>query len=200
MHIPIQIYKALHQQQQLVSDLSYSQVDFSPELKATLKKIRYYYKFIKDITIILDNNSFLTLIKEIAYFYKRNLITDSELEELKAEFYLLIDRFESLLITGKTENETKLSVYISVLNIEANYSYFHYGDKEMIKFWPNAEIPMVIHDSHVSHIEKEWLGTAKKYSMLITQSNEALRSNYILKQRRYLDHLGEYSEQELLLI
>lgn len=189
-------YKAVHQQQNQISDLPYSQVDLSSELKEILKKIRYYYKFIKDTSIILDNNSFLALIKEITYFYKRNLITHEELQNLKSELYEVLDKFEAILINGDNGSGGKFSVYVSILNIETNYSYFHYDGNEIIKFWPNAEIPMVIHDSRVSLIEKEWLGAAKKYSVLITQSNEAQRSEYVSKQKGYIDSLGE----ELILV
>ena len=184
-------YKSMHQQQDQTSDLFFSDISYPSELDKIFKKIRYYFKHINEITVILDNNSFLSLIKDITYFYRRNLITDEDLQSLKAEFQELLDGFERLLIKGESDNGQKFHIYISTLNIEVNYTYFHSDNKENIKFWANAETPMVIQDPYISQMQKKRLDSIKKYSALITQSNEVQRSAYIYKQREYIDNIGK---------
>ena len=186
-------YKAIHQQQKETPDLLFSDLKLPEELNRILKNVRHYYKHINTITIILDNNSFLSLIKEITYFYRRNLITDEELQRIKTEFYELLDQFEKRLIYGMDDIDQKFYIYISTLNIEANYSYFHFDNKENIRFWPYAEIPMVIQDHRVSLIQKGWLDSVKKYAVLVTQSNEIQRSAYIAKQKEYINNIGQES-------
>ncbi len=196
----------MHQQQDQTSDLFFSDISYPSELDKIFKKIRYYFKHINEITVknntvyfkhineitvILDNNSFLSLIKDITYFYRRNLITDEDLQSLKAEFQELLDWFERLLIKGESDNGQKFHIYISTLNIEVNYTYFHSDNKENIKFWANAETPMVIQDPYISQMQKKRLDSIKKYSALITQSNEVQRSAYIYKQREYIDNIGK---------
>ncbi|MFV0538339.1 MAG: hypothetical protein ACK5M3_13365 [Dysgonomonas sp.] len=103
----------------------------------------------------------------------------------------MLDRLESILIKGENDNGQKFLIYISTLNIEVNYTYFHSDNKENIKFWTYAEVPMVIQDPHISLIQKERLDSIKKYSALITQSNEVQRSAYIYKQKMHIDNIGQ---------
>lgn len=186
-------FKIRHLQEEDAQKIKYSDITLTLANRESMKKYLYYYRKINKIELIIDYNIFLSLLKEITYFYKRKLITDSELTVLQTELFELIDQIERIMSSGKNEEGSQIFCYLSTFNIETNYTYLHYDDKKLVKFWAYAEIPMIISDPKVCSLQKEWLDSLKKYSTLITGSNELQRIHYLDKQREYIKNIGQDS-------
>jgi len=183
-------FKVLHLQEEAFST-PFSEVILTSENKQSIKRYMFDYKRISRIELIVDNNTLLSMIKEITYFYKRKLISDSELAILQSELLELIDYLERIMSEGKNDVGSHVACYLSTFNIETNYSYIQYGRKMLVKFWAYAEIPMIISDPRICLMQKDWLDSLKKYSTLITGSNELQRIQYLEMQREYINNIGK---------
>jgi len=186
-------FKVRHLQEEDSSKTKFSDITLTLRNKESMKKYLYNYKRVNNIEIIIDSNTLLALLKEITYFYKRKLVTDDELAILQSELFELVDYMEKIMSDGKNDVGSQTACYLSIFNIEANYSYMQYDDKKLVKFWAYAEIPMIISDPKICSLQKEWLDSLKKYSTLITGSNELQRIHYLDKQREYIKNLGQDS-------
>lgn len=183
-------FKMKHLQDEGVFNLPFSRIELSLNNKESMKKYIYNHKKINRKELIIDNNTLLSLIKEITYFYKRKLITDSELAMLQEELFELVSYLEKIMQNG-SETRSQIHFYLSIFNIDTNYSYLQYDEKKVVKFWAYAEIPMIISDPRICQIQKEWLDSLKKYSTLITGSNELQRIEYLEEQREYINDIGK---------
>lgn len=183
--------KVRHLQDPQSSNLQFSKVTLDINNKALMKQYINNYRRINNIELIIDDNTLLSMIKEITYFYKRRLITESELLVLQSELFELINFIEKQMAEGKNDIGTRITCYLSTFNIETNYSYLQYNDQKIVKFWAYAEIPMTITDPRICDMQKEWLDSLKKYSTLITGSNEIQRVRYLDRQKEYIDNIGK---------
>lgn len=183
-------FKVRHLQEYAFNE-SLSEITLTLGNKEAIKRYMFDYKRLNNIELIVDNNALLSMIKEITYFYKRKLIFDSELLSLQEELRELVDYIEKIMSQGKNDVGSQVSCYLSTFNIETNYSYIQYDEKMLVKFWAYAEIPMIISDPRICLIQKDWLDSLKKYSTLITGSNELQRIHYLDKQREHIDNIGK---------
>ncbi|MFR6709488.1 MAG: hypothetical protein ACLUSK_14485 [Bacteroides stercoris] len=55
---------------------------------------------IRKLSLIVDNNLFLNLIKEMQYFYVRGLLNEIELDTLKVELHKYLDDIETTINKG----------------------------------------------------------------------------------------------------
>lgn len=186
-------FKVRHLQEENAFNLPFSEIELTSGNKESMKKYLYNYRQINKIELILDNNTLLSFIKEITYFYKRHLISESDLNQLQSELFELVDYMEKIMLNKKIDSGAEVSVYISTFNIETNYSYLQYDEKQLVRFWVYAEIPMVISDPKICEMQREWLESLKKYSTLITGSNELQRIQYLNRQREYIKNIGQDS-------
>lgn len=182
--------KVRHLQDPKSFNLQFSKVSLDLNNKVLMKKYINNYRKINNIELIIDDNTLLSMIKEITYFYKRKLITASDLSVLQSELFELINFIERHMSQGD-DLGTQITCYLSTFNIETNYSYMQYNDKPIVKFWAYAEIPMTITDPRICNIQKEWLDSLKKYSTLITGSNEIQRVQYLDRQKEYIENVGK---------
>lgn len=142
-------------------------------------------------TYILDQNIFLSALKDIDYFYKRQLINDNELAQIQAELLDLIDGMILLANTGLSRTGAEVYMYLSPLDVNSNYSYFEYDNY--------VSCHTLIYDTDVLHsydaltclAQKEWLETLKRYSTLITHCGETERFTFFSKQQDYILNLGK---------
>jgi len=183
--------KVRHLQDPGSFNLQFSEVTFDLKNKILMKQYMNNYRRINNIELIIDNNTLLSMIKEITYFYKRKLITESDLLVLKAELFELIDYLARIMADGKNDIGTRITCYLSTFNIEINYSYLQFNNQKKVKLWAYAEMPMTITDPKICDIQKEWLDSLKKYSTLITGSNEIQRIQYLDRQREYIENIGK---------
>jgi hypothetical protein len=154
---------------------------------ALQKKIQSGLKGINKSILILDPNVFISLVKEIDYYFQRKLISNEELVLLKQEILDMIDLFEKTAQTGIFGEGNKVHIYLSSLNINANVGYTHYNDITESFLWIFTANPLVIPEEKFSEVQKGWLDSMKRQSTLISQSNEISQMEFFYKQREYLD-------------
>ncbi|MDH6358134.1 hypothetical protein [Parabacteroides sp. PF5-9] len=183
-------YTWLHRTHNGISRLCYSDVVVSPELASLRERLEVNTRKITHNTFILDANVFLAPLKEVHYFYTIHLINESELASIKKAFHQMIDSVEKTVRTGCSDSGTTYDFYLSSINIDHNSSYNVWNNEIISSFSFHLLEMTVFLNAELSEAHKRWLDALKKYSTLITQSNELIQAAYFEKQRRFIEDVG----------
>ncbi|MCC8146509.1 MAG: hypothetical protein LIO93_08760, partial [Bacteroidales bacterium] len=74
-------------------------------------------------------------------------------------------------------------------NISSNSTYVNSNNKESVYFYINSDSSIYSYDHKLCKIQKEWLESLKRYSILITESNQKMQVDFINRQYKYLEEL-----------
>jgi hypothetical protein len=177
-------FKLIHQDDD-ISRTTFSETKVPSEIITLQKKICTKLKKIDNSTLILDKNIFLSLIKDIKYYYQRKLLNDEEYNLLINDMERFINMFERIAHEGVFGSNAHVSLYLSTLFVNTNSGYFKYDDTVESVFWVFPENPILIFNSELCSLQKRWLIFLKRQSTLISQSNEILQMEFFDKQREY---------------
>jgi len=184
-------FKWLHKNHETSLRLNYSDVILSDEIEELRKKVRFStLNSANKITLILDSNFFVSLMSEIQYYHRRKLINDEDFEMLKNDVIHFVEMLEASAQTGVFGQNAKINIYLSSMNIEANTVFVKYNGNETSFIYTFSINPINITNPAISEKHKKWIDSVKKYSTLITQSNEMLQAEYFDKQREFINSSG----------
>ncbi len=79
------------------TELSIFGGSITKEIKESCERMSFLNTKIRKLSLIVDNNLFLNLIKEIQYFYVRGLLNEIELDTLKVELHKYLDDIETTI-------------------------------------------------------------------------------------------------------
>lgn len=176
-------YKWLHQINNLPSNAQFCEVVVPQEILILVKKCIDISPKISSKTIIMDRDIHLSFIREIQYYYKRRLISKEDLELLKEEILNFTYSAEKIAQNGINKYGEKVYVYLSTLDIESNSSIFTYDENMVSHHWVYSINPMITNNREACILHKQWLESLKKYSVLISNSNEIAWANYFSEQK-----------------
>ncbi|MDR1632047.1 MAG: hypothetical protein LBR97_04090 [Dysgonamonadaceae bacterium] len=181
-------FKWLHQNQETSLKLNYSDVVIPAEIEELRKRVKFNtVNFAGKITLIIDSNFFISLMDEIRYYHKRRLISDEEFENLKNDISGSVDFLENCAQTGIFGRGAEMDIYLSSMNIDANSIYVKHNGKETSFFYAFSINPINVGNDVICGKHKKWILSVKKYSMLITRSNEILQTEYFDNQREFIN-------------
>lgn len=166
-----------------------SEIKISHELEELRKYTDLNAKRLGNNILIFDPNVFLTPISLILYLYELKLINNEEKKLIKKDLQDLIDTIEKMIRTDLSYTETKNYLYLSEFNIDVNSSYYTWNDNACSSFLLYFFYRIIIYKPQVCEAHKDWLLSLKKYSTLITGSNEIEQAKYLNKQKKYIDLL-----------
>lgn len=184
------LYRWYYQVNKSQSSISFSEIIMSEEALQAHRDFIIESRSIQRAVYILDREIFNSIIKDINYFFKLNLITTEELELLKGELLELINELETLAISGVYKNGTKVALYLANVDLEASHSHF---ESEIVGVSHLRVLAINGLDSQsprVSDVQKEWIDSLKRCSTLITQSGEVDRFAFFRKQRTAVSLIG----------
>jgi len=179
-------YKWLYQESEISRSNPYSEVILPNEAILCQRKIHDNMLQGENMTLILDMNIFLNLIKEIHYFYQRKLLTNEEMFSLKEDILHLIEQYERMAQTGSF-GTNKVQLYLSSLCITSNTIGFDYDGSREPLFWIFTSNPVIIQNKEFTSMQTKWLNSLRRQSALITQSNEIMQAEFFFQQRDYVD-------------
>lgn len=145
----------------------------------------------KLLTFIMDNNVFQSVAREINFFYRHNLISDADLEGLKNELLDLINSLESWTTNGVSKLGTEVVMYISYVDIGASYIYIECDGVRSSNIRIYAITSLDSQNNVVCDLQKKWIESLKKFSVIISVSGEIQRYKYFNKQREIINFLGK---------
>lgn len=182
-------YKWIHQVKDVPFNYLYADLTVPLEIKDLCERLADLSRKIKKLTFIVDNSLFLNLVKEMQYFHIRNLINQSELNKLKEEFQSYLYQTENTIKKGTDTNGTIVEIYLSVFNINSTTTYSHWDGSEESAFWHYHGYPLLTRDKRITMRHRYWINSLKKYTTVISQSNELLQADFFNKQRSYIDNM-----------
>lgn len=182
-------YKWLYQTNMSSPHLSYADLKIPSSVIDLQKSFVAETRYINRTLLILDRNVFSSMVYDIEYFYKLNIISLDDVELLKGELLDIISDLESQAISGLYKSGTQVQMYLSNVDIESTYCHYEYGDQQYshLRLYSINGI-----DSQIPSIctrQKEWIDSLKRYSTLITQSGEMQRVSYFNKQRQMMNEI-----------
>lgn len=182
----LRLYKHAYQIQNEELNFSFSKIELSHEIKELQKQIVTELKYITTIHLIIEDNLFAPIVKDIDYFVNQQLITKEELQILKKELTNAIKDLEYLSISGTSNPNNETWMYLSHVNFETSYFYFKSEDYSRI-FIPTCFSEYHIHSNPLVCLRQEkWIESLKKYCTLITQCAEKQRFNFFTKQKELI--------------
>lgn len=182
-------YTWLHRKHKGTSKYYYTDVVVSPDLEILRKELDLNIRRSANNTFILDSNVFLGPLKEVHYFYLLGLINKNELKHIKEDFHKMIDFVEKIVRTNEPDFGSKHDFYLSSINIDSNSSYNCWNNNSISSFDFHFFETITFLNTEINETHKHWLESLKKYSTLITQSNEIIQAAYFEKQRKHIEEV-----------
>lgn len=184
-------YKWVHQINDIPINHSFSEIVLPPEVAALRNKILPYAGRHKNITFILDPNTFYNTLSDIQYYCSRKLINDEELILLKNELRGIQTGIELLIKKGTWQeghsSTYSYSYFLSSVPIENNSCYVWYDNHAESHYWFNSVLSFYSHTNQATDLHKIWLESLKKYAVLMTKSNEQVQAIYLKKHLELLE-------------
>jgi len=182
-------YKFLHQIQKIGINDKFTNFKLPSDILETHQRFYQDIQKISEVTILMDNNIFWSVAKDIEYFYRRGLLNEDDLRTLKDELLDIVDMLEEMTIKGVSKSGAKVSIYYSSIDLDASYVYFESGDWNLAQVRVFSISAIDTYDERLCRIQKEWIESLKKYSVLISKSGEIQRFEYMNKQRGYINKI-----------
>ena len=95
----------MHQMTDVPLNYLYSEVVIPKEIKESCERMSFLNTKIRKLSLIVDNNLYLNLIKEMQYFYVRGLLNEIELDTLKVELHKYLDDTATTINKGINTTE-----------------------------------------------------------------------------------------------
>lgn len=185
-------YKWMHQAQNIDSNTPMCDVKVPQQVKNMYEVWISQDRSNSTVSYIMDNNVFLSFIRDVDYFYTRKLINDQELAELQQDLLRLIDNLADHARTGfATATGAKVLLYLSPIDFTSNHFYIEYDDSVCCYVQIYGIDVLQSYYPEAFESQKEWLNKNKRYATLITQSGEMERFSYFDKQRAYILDMGK---------
>lgn len=139
---------------------------------------------------IWDHSIIWTLMGEIEYFYKMNVLTIEDVKNIKNDLKDLLNLMEKHLkgISKTDFVPQNTSFYISNINLGTTCWYL-FSEKKRISFHNSSfTISTPINNSTESHNRiKNWIDSFKNISVLISGCGELERRSFFNKQHKIID-------------
>ncbi len=133
--------------------------------------------------LIIDRNTFSSIVKDIDYFYRRQLITENERMDLKEELLASLTSVENVTATGMLGQRAEMSIYLSDVALETSYVHFEADAFENSYQYTYFGDILNFNKSIICQMHKNWIESLKRYSTLITQTGEMQRIDFFKEQR-----------------
>ena len=183
------IYKWLHQNQKIGVNDKFSKFELAEDILDIHRTFYQNIQKIPNVTVIVDNNIFWSAAKDIEYFYRRGLLSDEDLQLLREEMLEIIDLLEDMTTKGVSRSGAKVSFYYSSVDLEASYLHFESDDWNFAQVRIFSISAIDSYNARLCQIQKNWIESLKKYSVLISGSGEIQRFEYMNKQRGYINKI-----------
>jgi len=188
-------YRWIHQTQHRPLNFSLSDTILSDNIIALQKKIKTY-KRSGNHTYILDNYFLRSTMREIQYYYNRQLISDNEMLLLQKDLYKLIDTMEYIVKHADEMEGYKNHIYVSSTQVDSSGLYSKHDDEEAINLWISYGINIRSTNAEMCKVYRSWFNSLKKYSTLISGCNEILQIQFINKQRTHIKNIMKKNSYE----
>lgn len=179
-------YKWIHQFDKVPLNYFYRDIELSPEISSLMKKSTYYQQRLSK-TLILDENTLSNTLQEIKYYQERELINSEDVAQIKGDLLQLLNNLEFILNTGKNHAGTSWEIYLCSMDVCSNVTCLNYDGRVSSSFWLHSDGSINTSDLQIYQLQMEWIDSLKKYSTLITKSNQKMQADFLNRQYKLLE-------------
>ena len=185
------IYKWMYQNQKIDATDRYAHFTLPEKVLNAHRVFCQDIQSVQSVTLIMDNNVFWSVAREIEYFFRRGLLSIEDVQILKGELLHLVDKIERMATHGKSEWGAKVDIYVSAVDLETSCLHYEYGSDQFaqVKIFSISAIDSF--NMGLCKIQKAWIESLKRYSVFISESGEMQRFEYMNKQREYINSIAE---------
>lgn len=182
-------FSQIHRNQIFNGVRSFSELPVSKEILAIRKNILDCFPSFNQREYIFGKDLFSGIARKIQYFRRLKLISEKEVEVLRLELLQMLQKMEREMETGRNEKGEECLYYFSWLDIENNTICVDCGDRLITLCRHFGTLSLQINSQ--SYANLEWIEAQKKYTILISQSSEFIRSEFIERQRSFIESVNE---------
>lgn len=179
----------MHQMDIASSSLPFSEIDIPDNIWNLHLAINEEINKLPDICYIFDRNIFSTFVNDVNHFIQLGLLNADDCRLIKHELLLLLNYFENLAREGGPTPRNKISIYISNIYFESSYSYYQSDKGSLASLSVFALNTVNTQDPIVCKIQKKWVETLRRYSVLISSCGEMDRVKFVTKQKEIINLL-----------
>ena len=165
----------------------FSEIEIPSYIASIQENIKSKLALGKNVVFIGSQYFILRLIRDVQYYYHRNLISDTELHEIKDEMMCFLDKIEKYIQTGSNGNGSAYQFYLSLINVDMNSVYCSFDDSVISRYWSYLNIAVNRESNDIIAIHKSWIYSLKRSSILISRSNEIAQSEFFNQQRKFVE-------------
>lgn len=147
-------------------------------------------QYLSTTDYVFDNLLFYYVVSEIKLFNSNNLISDKDLQLIKADLFRILEDITLLSKTGLYKDSgNSLNIYISNTNLSASYCYIQTPKLQMslLKAFSLNGVTSV--DKEIFEMLKNRIYTLKRHSTLISATGEKERLQFIDNQYKMVEEI-----------
>ncbi|MDR3338809.1 MAG: hypothetical protein LBT25_01725 [Candidatus Symbiothrix sp.] len=182
-------YNWIHQTSNVSLNHLFSDTVVPYNIMELRKKFIVQKKNLNNLNLIIDREIFLTTVREIQYYYNRKLITEEDVLVLKEELISLLKKIEIMMQRGTNDYGSTCNYYLSLLDVETNTNCSTSDNNIASLYWLYPVNVIAIYNQEICYMQKKWTESLKKFSVLITLSNEILQAEFIAKQKEFIEDI-----------
>jgi uncharacterized protein YlaN (UPF0358 family) len=182
-------YRQMHRHHTFNGFRSFSESSVPEKIQEIRRTILDNFPFFSQKEYILDRDLFSGISREIQYFRRLKLISEKEVEILKFELLQVLEKMEMEMETGLSERGEECLYYFSWLDVDTNAICVDCVDK-LVTLCTSFGMPVFYNNSQTD-MHLKWLESQKKYTILISQSSEFIRAEFIERQRGFIESIND---------
>jgi hypothetical protein len=141
--------------------------------------------------IVNSRSFFLSVCREIQFCFSRHLITANEVSLLQNALFDLLGYIKKIVVKGVDDCCNNILFYLSFPEVGANNTSISFGENMVSQFWIYYNHFIEIRNAEVCLMHRNLFETMKKYSILITRSNEIFQTKFIDQQQQHIDNITQ---------
>lgn len=138
-------------------------------------------------TAIYGRNIISSFVVRINYFKDLGMISPDDLIHIKKELLAAVGNLEEITLNGGYPRGNPVATYLADIDFGANYIYIETKNSEMTIIDLYNMHTMRSYDEFVIKMHKKWVESLKKYSTLLNEAGDVVRSRFFRQQRAYIE-------------
>ena len=184
------IFKWAYQYSNERTDALFSQMVVPERVRREVADFYQNIKYTANTSFIFDSMIFDYLVRDIQYFHSIMLLTDEEKEQIKQDLFKFLDYLLEVANKGYyPETKKKVTIYISKININTNYSYYHTESLKICRIHAFGKYDISTYDPEMIENFVTWMQLKKRTSVQISEVDARGRVEFFAKQRQLIESL-----------
>ena len=184
------VFKWAYQYRNEELNMKYSEIVIPEEVRQVMSSYYRLMKQVKNTSYVLEYGIFEYLVRDIQFFHSILLVSDEEKELIKQDLHKLLDYLLEIANTGYfPETKNKVQLYVSMININTNYSYFYTEKLKTFRVHAFNMYDIYTFNPKMIEVFRSWMLLKKRTSLQISEVDEKSRIEFFMRQRQLVDSL-----------